>query len=239
MFNTPNHWEYLIWDTASSESSSMPVYFFCMAPRCFACLNEQTLRFAKLLLEGKKNKLEGSQCSHWLQNYLLSCRENSLHSSVWSQAANGKLQCKQNFPWQLSTYETSNSGKDQKLQVTTWKDPREESCLSLFLGRDFAEIWEWQIHLCCIPNPRLGLPRCFTQIFHILFCWWTWWCCHFSSPGLCSLVVPFAATWVCCWDPAHRDPALCWYLHQTHSWGCLPPHYNTSPTTNFPNNSCL
>lgn len=60
----------------------------------------------------------------------------------------------------------------------------------------------------------LSLPWCFLWLLHILFLWWTWWCCHFSSPGLWSLMVSVAATWVCYQDPAHRDAALCWYLHQ-------------------------
>lgn len=142
MFNTPNHWEYLIWDTASSESSSMPVYFFLLGFQVFFLTKWTDTLICQTVIREKKNKLEGSQCSHWLQNYLLSCRENSLHSSVWSLTANGKLQCKQNFPWQLSTYETSNSGKDWKPQVTRVAHGRipEKSLASQSQISDFAEI---------------------------------------------------------------------------------------------------
>lgn len=140
----------------------------------------------------REKKIEGSQCSHWLQNYLLSCRKNSLHSSVWSVAANGKLRCKQNFPWQLSTYETSNSGKDWKprrsQQFLTYEGSQSRVLPFPFSGnRSLKLCWD-----LVVTNWLPSYPKSYTQssmLFSTAFAnpfllllssWWVWLYCHFD-----------------------------------------------------------
>lgn len=140
----------------------------------------------------REKKIEGSQCSHWLQNYLLSCRKNSLHSSVWSVAANGKLRCKQNFPWQLSTYETSNSGKDWKprrsQQFLTYEGSQSRVLPFPFSGnRSLKLCWD-----LVVTNWLPSYPKSYTQssmlfstpfanpFLLLLSSWWVWLYCHFD-----------------------------------------------------------
>lgn len=175
----------------------------------------------------REKKLEGSQCSHWLQNYLPSCRKNSLHSSVWNLAANGKLRCKQNFPWQLSMHETLNSGKDWKprrsQQLLMYEGSQSGISLFSLSGNSSPKLcWDVVVtnSFLLYPKPYMQFSTLFSMAFTFTlqipsFCFSAlkrYGCivtltAPFSTPMLWSLVVLAAPILVCCQDPAYRDPS--------------------------------